>query len=93
MRLKEDIKTVAYMKTYASQLITKIQKTHHPVIITQNGEAKAVLQDINSYEKIRNAFLILKLLVQGENDISKDNVLENEVVMKRFEEKLMSGKR
>lgn len=93
MRLKENIKPITYMKTYASQLIAKVQETHHPVIITQHGEARAVLQDIDSYERMHNAFLMLKLLVQGEIDISKDNVLENELVMERLEEKLMSGKR
>jgi prevent-host-death family protein len=78
-----DIKPVTYLKSRAADLLKQINTTHRPVIITQNGEPKAVLQDPQSYENMRNAIGILKLLSQGEADIrdgktiSQDDVFEN----------------
>ena len=83
MNISKDIKPVTYLKTKAADLLKQINETHRPVIITQNGEPKAVLQDPQSYENMRNAIGILKLISQGEEDIrtgkckSHDEVFEN----------------
>ena len=69
MNMKTDIKPVTFLKAKAADLLKQINKTHRPVIITQNGEPKAVLQDPKSYESMRNAIGILKLISQGEEDI------------------------
>jgi len=60
---------VTYLKSRAADLLKQINETHRPVIITQNGEPKAVLQDPKSYENMRNAIGILKLISQGEEEI------------------------
>ena len=65
MKLSEDIKPITYLKTRAAELINTISTRRSPVVITQNGEAKAVVQDIRSYERDRSALLMLKLLAQG----------------------------
>ena len=83
MNISQDIKPVTYLKTRAADLLKQINETHRPVVITQNGEPKAILQDPNSYENMRNAIGILKLISQGENDIrsgkskSQRKVFEN----------------
>lgn len=69
MNIKTDIKPVTFLKAKAADLLRQINETHRPVIITQNGEPKAVLQDPESYENMRNAIGILKLISQGEEDI------------------------
>jgi len=69
MNIKTDIKPVTFLKAKAADLLKQINETHRPVIITQNGEPKAVLQDPESYENMRNAIGILKLISQGEEDI------------------------
>lgn len=69
MNIKTDIKPVTFLKAKAADLLKQINETHRPVIITQNGEPKAVLQDPKSYENMRNAIGILKLISQGEEDI------------------------
>lgn len=69
MNIAEDIKPITYLKTRAADLLKQINKTRRPVIITQNGEPRAVLQDPQSYENMRNAIGILKLISQGEGDI------------------------
>ena len=83
MNISQDIKPVTYLKTRAADLLKQINETHRPVVITQNGEPKAILQDPKSYENMRNAIGILKLISQGENDIrsgksqSQRKVFEN----------------
>jgi len=69
MNLSEDIKPITYLKSRAADLLKQINETHRPVVITQNGEPKAILQDPESYENMRNAIGILKLISQGEEDI------------------------
>ena len=71
MKISSDIKPITYLKANAADLLEQINETHRPVIITQNGDPKAVLQDPESYEDMRNALGILKLLSQGEEDIKK----------------------
>ena len=50
MNIKSDIKPVSYLKSRAADILRQINDTHRPVIITQNGEPRAVLQDHESYE-------------------------------------------
>jgi prevent-host-death family protein len=69
MNIINDIKPVTYLKAKAADLLNQINQTHRPVIITQNGEPRAVLQDPESYENMRNAIGMLKLISQGEADI------------------------
>jgi len=69
MNISTDIKSITYLKSKAADLLKQINETHRPVIITQNGEPKAVLQDPQSYENMRNAIGMLKLISQGEEDI------------------------
>ena len=69
MNITQDIKPVTYLKSRAADILKQINETRRPVIITQNGEPKAILQDPKSYENMRNAIGILKLISQGENEI------------------------
>ena len=71
MNISRDIKPVTYLKSKAADLLKQINETHRPVIITQNGEPRAVLQDPKSYENMRNAIGLLKLISQGEDEIRK----------------------
>lgn len=91
MHITKDIKSVTYLKSRAADLLEQINDTHRPVIITQNGEPKAILQDPQSYERMRNAIGLLKLISQGEKDIKSRKVkMQNEVfdsIEKRLKEK------
>lgn len=85
MNITSDIKPVTYLKSRAADLLNQINKTHRPVIITQNGEPRAVLQDPKSYENMRNAIGILKLISQGEADIRNGKAKIQEDVFKDIE--------
>lgn len=88
MHIREDIKPVTYLKSNAADLLNQINTTHRPVIITQNGEPRAVLQDPKSYEDMRNTIGILKLLSQGENDVRDGKLKSQEEVFSDIEKSL-----
>ncbi len=84
MSIKEDIRPVTFMKSRAADLLEQINRTHRPVIITQNGEPRGVLQDPESYERMRRAIGVLKLLAQGEDDIRARRTVHQDRVFARL---------
>ena len=88
MQIVNDIKSVTYLKSRAADVLKHINETHRPMIITQNGEAKAVIQDPKSYEDMRNAISLLKLLSFAEEDIKNGNIHSEEDVFDSVEELL-----
>jgi prevent-host-death family protein len=94
MKMSEDIRPVTYLKSRTADLLDQVNETKRPVIITQNGEARGVLQDTESYESMKAAIALLKLMVQGEEDIRKGSLSAQEEVFNRLEKRLKSaGKR
>jgi prevent-host-death family protein len=85
MNISRDIKPVTYLKSRAADLLKQINETHRPVIITQNGEPRAVLQDPESYENMRNAIGLLKLISMGEEDIKDGKSKSQEEVFANIE--------
>lgn len=85
MKISQDIKPVTFLKSRAADLLKQINETHRPVIITQNGEPKAILQDPKSYENMRNAIGILKLISQGEDELRNGNSKSQQEVFENVE--------
>ncbi len=85
MKISADIKPVSYLKLHSADLLNQVNETHRPVIITQNGEPRAVLQDAESYENTRAALGLLKLLAQAENDIRSGNATHQTQVFNNVE--------
>lgn len=88
MRIKEDIRPVTYLKTKAADLLEQINVTHRAVVITQNGEARAVLQDPESYEQMRRAIGLLKSVAQGEADVQAGRTVAADEVFTRLRKML-----
>lgn len=65
------IKPITYMKTHPAQLLAGVNESRSPVVITQNGEARAVVVDIESYERMQDALILLKLISQSEEDFRR----------------------
>ena len=86
--IKNDIKPISYIKTHAADMLKRVNETHNPMIITQNGEAKAVLLDTESYQQMTKSIGILKLLAIGEKEIDKNELVDNETVFDQLKEKL-----
>ncbi|MFZ4858981.1 MAG: type II toxin-antitoxin system Phd/YefM family antitoxin [Desulfuromonadaceae bacterium] len=93
MNLIEDIQPVTYLKGNAAHLLQHVNETRRPVIITQNGLARAVLQDPVSYENMRNSISLLKLMVQGEEDIRAGRLVEQDEVFSSIEARLTARKK
>ncbi len=85
MQIVNDIKPVTYLKNKAADVLKHINETHRPMIITQNGEAKAVIQDPKSYEDMKNTITILKLLSFAEEDIKNGNLHNEDDVFSSIE--------
>ena len=92
MKMREDIRPVTYLKSRAADLLDQLNKTHRPVVITQNGEARAVIQDPESYERTKTAIGLLKLSVQGEEDIRSGKSYDQDEMFDRIARKLNQPK-
>ncbi|WP_022670396.1 type II toxin-antitoxin system Phd/YefM family antitoxin [Hippea alviniae] len=88
MNISEDIKPISYLKSKTADLLKQVNSTHRPVIITQNGEPKAVLQDHESYEKMRNAIGLLKILSISEKEIKNGSAIDNDKALEKIKDKL-----
>ncbi len=74
MRYSSQVKPISYLKANAAEVLSKIAEDREPLVITQNGEAKAVLQDVVSYEQTQETLALLKLLALGQQDIEAGRV-------------------
>lgn len=66
MRYSTQIKPISYVKAHAAELLDRISREREPIIITQNGEARAVLVDIRSYEEGQERMAMLQIMSGGE---------------------------
>jgi len=88
MNIKEDIRPISYVKAHAADILTQVTKTKRPIYVTQNGEAKAVLLDTESFQDMQKALGLLKIIAQGENDIRSGKLISQEDVFSKVEKKL-----
>ena len=83
MRLSRQIKPISYLKAHAAEIVRNLGEERAPLVITQNGEAKAVLQDIESYEQAQETMALLKILALGSRQIEEGHVCPTaEVIMR-----------
>ena len=85
MKLEEDIKPVTYLKNNASQLVRSVSERGRTVTITQNGEPKAVLMDVASYDRWKQATILMKLIAQGEADVAGERTVSEKDAFARAE--------
>ncbi len=90
MLYSEDIKPISFLKNKTADIIKKVSETKRAVIITQNGEAKAVVQDIKSYENLQNSLAMLKMIIQSENDIENGDIIEQEQMFTDLDKELFN---
>ncbi|MCK9525835.1 MAG: type II toxin-antitoxin system Phd/YefM family antitoxin [Limnochordia bacterium] len=88
MDSKEDIRPISYVKAHAPDVLNRVRETQRPLYITQNGEAKAVLLDTESYERMTKALGMLKLLTQGEQDVQKGRMQDQDEFFAEMDEYL-----
>ncbi|MEX2535738.1 MAG: type II toxin-antitoxin system Phd/YefM family antitoxin [Trueperaceae bacterium] len=74
LNLSRRIKPISYLKAHAAEIIRTLSEQGEPLIITQNGEAKAVVQDIASYEQMQETMALLKILAVGNRQFEEGKV-------------------
>jgi prevent-host-death family protein len=88
INLRENVKPISYIKTNAAQMMKYVNERKNPVIITQNGEAKAVLMDIETYQDTEDAFTLMNIIKIAEKDIKNGNVKKAADVFKDIRERI-----
>lgn len=74
MKLSSRIKPISYLKANAAEIVRNLGEGREPLVITQNGEAKVVIQDIESYEQTQETMALLKILALGNRQIEEGRV-------------------
>ncbi|MBS0315529.1 MAG: type II toxin-antitoxin system Phd/YefM family antitoxin [Proteobacteria bacterium] len=69
MRYSSQVKPISYLKANAAEVLAHLADQREPLVITQNGEARAVLQDIASFEETQETLALLKILALGNQDV------------------------
>ena len=87
MHYSTQVKPISYLKPPAAQVLAQITADREPLVITQNGEARAVLQDVASYEETQDTLALLKLLALGNQEVAEGKTKPLTDVVKRLRAK------
>ena len=87
MRYSTQIKPISYLKANAAGVLEELAEQRKPLVITQNGEARAVIQDVASYEETQETLALLKILALGNRQIATGKVKPVADVVKRLRTK------
>ena len=91
MKYSTQIKPISYLKANAAEVVRELAEQRRPLVITQNGEAKAVIQDVASYEETQETMALLKFLALGNRQIEEGRAVPAKVALKRLREKRARG--
>jgi len=87
MKLSTRVKPISYFKANAAEIVRDLAARREPLVITQNGEATAVVQDIASYEETQETLALLKILALGNRQIEAGQVVPAATAVRRLREK------
>ena len=91
MRYSSQVKPISYLKANAADVLTQLAEQREPMVITQNGEAKAVLQDVASFEETQETLALLKILALGNQDVAAGKFISVDDVVARLRAKRTSS--
>lgn len=91
MRYSRQIRPVSYLKSHAAEVLKDLAERREPLVITQHGEAKAVLQDVRSYEETQETLALLKILALGAEDVAAGRLRPIREVAERLRSKGRKG--
>ncbi|WP_038202486.1 type II toxin-antitoxin system Phd/YefM family antitoxin [Xenophilus azovorans] len=92
MRYSSQVKPISYLKAHAAEVLAQLADAREPLVITQNGEARAVLQDVASFEETQETLAMLKILALGREDIAAGKVKPVADVVARLRGKRTTGR-
>ncbi len=74
MKYSEAIKPISYLKSHAASMLREVNEEQRTMIITQNGEAKAVLLGVKEYERMQDSLALLKIVALGKKSVREGQV-------------------
>jgi prevent-host-death family protein len=87
MKLSGRIKPISYLKAHAAEIVRRLNEQQEPLVITQNGEAKVVIQGIESYEQTQETMALLKSLALGNRQIEEGKIQPAGDVIRRLRDR------
>ena len=91
MKYSTRIKPISYVKANAAKLISELAESREPLVITQNGEAKAVMQDVATYEATQETLALLKILALGNRQIAEGKTVSSAEAFRRVRARRSRG--
>jgi prevent-host-death family protein len=85
VRYSSQVKPISYLKSHTAEIVSTLAETREPLLITQNGEAKLVVMDVQTYEEQEQAIALLQLLAQGRRDIQEGRITPAKDVFAQIE--------
>ncbi len=75
MRFKNEVKPITHLKTHTAEVVRWVSENRREVLITQNGEARAVVMDVDTYDRWREAMALLQLLARAQTDLEEGRAI------------------
>jgi prevent-host-death family protein len=88
MKYSTQIRPISYLKANAAAVVRQLAERREPLVITQNGEAKMVIQDVASFDETQETMALLKILALGNRQIEEGKVVPAADVIRRLREKM-----
>lgn len=88
MKFSKQIKPISYLKSSTADAVRMVQETGEPLFITQNGEARIVVQDINRFEETQETLALLKILALGEAEVKRGETIDANQAFKQAKDRL-----
>ena len=91
MRYSSQVKPISHLKANAAEVLSHLAESRQPLVITHNGETKAVLQDVASFEETQETLALLKILALGQQDVEEGRIKSATDVVARLRAKRASA--
>jgi prevent-host-death family protein len=62
MRYSTQVRPISFFRANAAEVMLQFGEQREPMVITQNGTVKAVIQDVASYEATQETLALLTML-------------------------------
>ena len=91
IRLSTQIKPISFIKANAAQVLDQLEQSREPIVITQNGEARAVLMDVHTYEQSQETLALLQILAHGKKQIEAGQTIPLSEAVEKLRSSLRAG--
>lgn len=93
MKIEQDIRPVTWVKNRMREMLEQVNETRRPIIVTQDGKPRAVIQDPRSYEQTQDTLALLQRLLRSERDIAEGRVIPQDEVFAQVRERIRKVRR